>query len=153
MRAIKMHIERFIQTFVCAGCCAFMAAASGCISSPSDDPPPPSGGHQYVFDYDMFATEIDSILTDKGCDTVACHGGGIRGTYELSPNTDKDIDLDFAQSILQADGNDPPQSSLLIKPLAQSAGGAAHAGGESFADTGDPGYAAILAWIEAGESQ
>ena len=127
--------------------------ASGCLTSPSDDPPPPSGGQQFVLDYGVFAAAIDSILTDKGCDNLSCHGGGIRGTFELSPVGNKDIDMDFAQASLQVDGTDHPASRLLQKPLDESAGGVAHAGNAVFTSTSDPGYQAILTWIQAGEYQ
>lgn len=123
---------------------------NGCRTASTTEPDPPGGGQKFVLDYDMFASQIDSTLTANGCDIVACHGGGIRGTFELSPNTNKDIDLDFAQASLQTNGNDPAASALLMKPLAEGYGGSLHAGGSAFADTADPDYQAILAWIEAG---
>lgn len=101
----------------------------------------------------MFAAQIDTILTAKGCDNLNCHGGGIRGTFELSPVTDKNVRLDFDQSSLQVDGTDPAASTLLTKPLDPAAGGTAHGGGSFFASTDDPDYQAILAWIRAGEYQ
>lgn len=136
------------------GALIFAIAVSGCLTRPSDDPPPPSGGQNFVLDYGTFATVVDSILTDEGCDNVACHGGGIRGTFELSPADNKNIDLDFDQACLQVNAADPTASPLLLKPLAESAGGVAHAAQPSaFASTSDPGYQAILAWIQAGEYQ
>lgn len=154
MKAESKIKRRFAAFVLCLGCGALIAAAaSGCVTSPSQDPQPPSGGQNYVLDYGVFAAQIDSILTDHGCDNTACHGGGIRGTYELSPNTAKDIDLDYAQSSLQVNGGDPVVSPLLIKPLTVSAGGLTHAGGDAFTATSDPGYQAILAWIQAGEYQ
>jgi len=128
----------------------FAIAQSGC-SSPTTGPEPPSGGARYVLDYNAFATQIDSILTAKNCDNLACHGGGIRGTFELSPVTAKDIDLDFAQASLQVSPTDPASSPLLVKPLDEAAGGVIHTGGTGFMSTGDPGYQAILAWIESGQ--
>jgi len=127
---------------------------SGCLSSPSDNPPPPAGGQEYVVDYDVFATAIDSILTAKGCDNLACHGGGIRGTFQLSPFDDKDIDMDFAQVRLQVTGSNPAASPLLVKPLDEAAGGVAHTADAQqfgFMSTSDPDYQAILTWIQAGE--
>ena len=52
--------------------------------------------------------------------------------------------------ILQVDGLDPSRSPVLTKPLAVSAGGDPHIY-EAFASTDDPGYLAILAWIQSGE--
>jgi len=124
----------------------------GCDTAPTSGPEPPSGGRQYVLDYGVFAAAIDTILTARGCDDASCHGGGIRGTFQLSPSMDKDVDLDFAQASLQVDPSSPAASPLLRKPLAEAAGGAAHAARpETFSTTDDPDYQAILAWIEAGE--
>jgi hypothetical protein len=132
----------------------FNVFSHGCLSSPSEDPDPPSGGQKYVLDYGVFVSTIDSLLTDHGCDNLACHGGGIRGTFQLSPVDDKDVDLDFAQVILQVNGNDPAASPLLTKPLAEAAGGAVHTDPtDAFASTNDPNYQTILSWIKAGEFQ
>jgi hypothetical protein len=136
------------------GCCGVASAAvlAGC-DAPIE-PKPPTGGQAYVMDYDSFAVRIDPILTAHGCDIVACHGGGIRGTFALSPSTDKDIVLDFNQASLQVNPSNPSASPLLLKPLAEAAGGVAHAAPfDAFASTDDPDYQAILAWIEAGEYQ
>jgi hypothetical protein len=85
------------------------------------------------------------------CDNLTCHGGGIRGTFELSPSGDKDVAFDFAQARLQVNGNDPVSSPLIMKPLAPECGGPGHAGGFVFTELDNPDYLAILAWIEAGE--
>ena len=104
-----------------------------------------------MLDYAVFESQVDPILTAKGCDNLDCHGGGIRGTFELSPFNDKDVNFDFSQACLQVDGNAPGASTLLMKPLAESAGGTAHGGGEFFASIDDPDYQTLRAWIEAGE--
>lgn len=131
---------------------AFVAAvSSGCNRASTTDPNPPSGGQTYVLDYDVFATRIDSLLSAYGCDNLTCHGGGIRGTFELSPSGDKDVAFDFAQARLQVNGNDPVSSPLIMKPLAPECGGPGHAGGFVFTELDNPDYLAILAWIEAGE--
>lgn len=150
MRVAKgMTIPLWI--WVCGGVMS-AGVSGGCDTA--TDPEPPSGGQKYVLDYATFATQIDSILTAHGCDNIACHGGGIRGTFELSPSTNKDIALDFTQASLQVDPADPPASRLLRKPLAEAAGGIAHAApSDAFASTSDPDYQAILAWILAGEYQ
>jgi hypothetical protein len=136
-----------------AAACAAVAllAAAGCQHASTSAPEPPGGGRSFVLDYQVFASQIDTLLTAKGCDNLSCHGGGIRGTFELSPANDKDVALDFSQASLQVNGTDPAASPLLAKPLAPTAGGAEHAGDASFASTDDPGYQAIRAWIEAGE--
>jgi len=127
----------------------------GCdIATPEPPPPPPGGGSTYVLDYDVFVAEVAPILTARGCDDLSCHGGGIRGTFQLSPSDDKDVDMDFAQSRLQVDGDVPATSLLLAKPLSEGAGGLAHAGSvplSTFDSVTDPDYQTILAWIAAGE--
>jgi hypothetical protein len=105
----------------------------------------------YELDAALFATTVAPVLSAKGCDAAGdCHGGGIRGTYQLSPDVNKDLDFDFGQSALQVDGYDPTQSPLLTEPLAPSAGGSTH-GFTAFDSTDDPGYLAILDWILQGE--
>jgi len=132
---------------------ALLAAGCG-VTTPEPDPPPPGGGNTYVLDYDVFVADIDPILTARGCDDLSCHGGGIRGTFQLSPSADNDVDMDFAQSRLQVDGDLPDASLLLMKPLAEGAGGLAHAASaplSTFDSVTDPDYLTILAWIDAGE--
>ena len=128
-----------------------VALASGCESASTTDPDPPTGGQTFVLDYDVFACTVDSLLSAHGCDNATCHGGGIRGTFELSPNGNKNIPFDFEQSRLQVNGVDPVSSPLVMKPLAPECGGPGHAGGYVFTELDDPDYLAILAWIEAGE--
>lgn len=133
-----------------------LAAVAGCRPAAPVAPAPPTGGVEYVYDAARFAADVAPVLGARGCDTVACHGGGIRGTFALSPVGDKDLDFDFAQAVLQVDGDDPAASPLLRKPLAVGAGGVPHAGdadGGLFATTADSGYQAILAWVAAGERQ
>jgi len=132
----------------------YVVVLGGCDIASTDDPEPPTGGREFVLDYDVFVSEIDSILTSRGCDNISCHGGGFRGSFRLSPDMDKDVDLDFFQVGLQVDPTNPAASLLLTKPLAEAAGGLIHtarSGQSSFASTDDPDYQAILAWIEMGE--
>ena len=128
-----------------------VAVASGCDKASPTDPTPPGGGQAYVLDYGVFATSVDSLLSAHGCDNATCHGGGIRGTFELSPNGNKNVQFDFEQARMQVNGHDPVASPLIMKPLAPECGGPGHAGGYTFTELDDPDYLAILAWIEAGE--
>ncbi len=128
-----------------------VAVASGCEKASTTDPNPPSGGQTFVLDYDVFATSINPMLSSHGCDNETCHGGGIRGTFELSPNGAKNVAFDFEQARMQVDGRDPVSSPLAMKPLAPECGGPGHAGGYVFTELDDPDYLAILAWVEAGE--
>jgi len=150
----RARLRHLPVTVVVAALASLAMSASGCDTASTTDPQPPSGGQAYVLDYNAFVTAIDPILTARGCDNASCHGGGIRGTFELSPAGDKNVDLDFEQACLQVNGTDPAASALLMKPLDPNAGGAAHAADPQqygFTSTNDPDYQSILAWIEAGE--
>ena len=46
------------------------------------------------------------------------------------------------------DLDDPAASLLLLKPLAESAGGVVHGGHDKFVDALDPAYVDFLSWIE-----
>lgn len=90
------------------------------------------------------------ILTSHGCDAGGdCHGGGIRGSLQLSPQDAKDAQFDFDQVVLQVSIPAHEQSPILTEPLAEAAGGTAH-GVEPFATTAHPDYQMILQWIESG---
>ena len=141
----KMHSGIFGLIFLLS------TVVSGCEMASIEDPDPPTGGREYILDYDVFAAEIDAILTAHGCDNLSCHGGGIRGTFELSPAGDKDVAMDFVQVGYQVDADDPAASRLLMKPLDEAGGGSAHtAQSGGWPSTSDPDYRSILAWIETG---
>jgi hypothetical protein len=127
-----------------------VAACCGC-ASPAVPPDPPSGGNQYVLDYEQFVASVSPVLDARGCSASGdCHGGGIRGTYELTPLEAKDLAFDFEQTRLQVAPYDLLASPILMKPLADSSGGVPHSF-KTFADTSDAGYRTIREWIEAGE--
>jgi hypothetical protein len=145
--------EAAASTLVAGACAAVLAVAGACEKASPNDPNPPSGGNKYVLDYGVFAAQIDPIMTTLGCDDVNCHGGGIRGTFALSPDNDKDVAFDFAQASMQVYPQNPPASALVLKPLDEACGGVGHGGGSFFHSLDDPDYLAMLAWIEAGEYQ
>lgn len=110
----------------------------------------PSGGTTLVLDYDEFALSVEPVLAQQGCDAGGdCHGGGIRGTFELSPVGAKNVRFDFDQAVLQVLPTVRDSSRLLTKPLALAAGGVPHAV-KVFASVDDPGYQAIHSWIQHG---
>lgn len=124
-------------------------ALLGC-ASPVAPPAPPGGGTALHLDYAAFAAEIEPILVAKGCDALGdCHGGGIRGTLQLSPPGAKDTRYDFDQVALQVMASDPDRSPILTEPLALAAGGTAHSA-KPFADTTDADYQVMRAWVRAG---
>lgn len=124
-------------------------ALLGC-ASPVAPPAPPGGGTALQLDYAAFAAAIEPILVTRGCDAEGdCHGGGIRGTLQLSPPSAKDTRYDFDQVALQVSASDPDHSLILTEPLALAAGGTAHSV-KPFADTTDTEYRTIRAWVRAG---
>jgi hypothetical protein len=129
------------------------ALLCGCASDSPNAPDVPGGGEDYVLDEALFASAVAPILSAKGCDAGGdCHGGGIRGTYELSPQTAKDTEFDFRQSSQQVNGYDPLASPFLTEALADAAGGTAHAF-KAFASTDDADWQALRDWVLAGELQ
>jgi hypothetical protein len=119
----------------------------GC-SSPTEPPPPAGGGQQLDLSFEQFEQSVDSILIRHGCDATGdCHGGGIRGSFELSPPGAKDVRFDFDQASLQVLASDREMSPILTEPLAIAAGGTPHAGAKPFASTGDPDYQVLRQWI------
>ena len=118
----------------------------GC-SAPTAPPTPPGGGQPVTLSFPEFQTNVEPILTRQGCDAGGdCHGGGIRGTLQLSPVGAKDAQFDFDQVVLQVSMTSPDASPILTKPLALTAGGTPHSY-KPFASTEDPDYEAIRLWI------
>jgi hypothetical protein len=134
-------------------CAALGIILAGCNHASTTAPEPPSGGQEYVLSYDKFAASVEPVLDSLGCDNTNCHGGGIRGTFQLSPPGDKDTHYDFNQACMQVSPWNPKESPLVMKPLAEACGGATHAGGAFFFSLDDPNYLAMLQWVESGVRQ
>jgi hypothetical protein len=132
---------------------ALWGGAHGCASPPTRPPSPPSGGHVLVLSFADFQSSVSPVLERQGCDAGGdCHGGGIRGTFQLSPSTAKDLQFDFDQVVMQAYPTVRDSSPILTRPLAIAAGGTAHPF-KPFATTSDPDYVSIRTWIMAGVLQ
>jgi hypothetical protein len=128
---------------------ALPGALLGC-ASPVAPPVPPGGGPSLQLDYATFASAVEPILVARGCDAGGdCHGGGIRGTLQLSPAAAKDTRFDFDQVSLQVTPSDPDGSPILTEPLAVTHGGTPHSV-KVFADTSDADYRTLRAWVRAG---
>jgi len=128
---------------------ALPASLLGCVS-PTRPPGAPSGGSTLVLSYDGFVAGVEPVLVRHGCDATGdCHGGGIRGTFELSPPGAKDARFDFDQAVLQVSVANRDSSALLLEPLALASGGTPHPF-KPFASTADSDYVAIRTWILAG---
>ena len=149
-RRDRAHRARSIALLV-ASLAALPALAHGC-ATPSEPLPPPGGGSVPELDFARFESDVEPVLVRQGCDATGdCHGGGIRGSLELSPPGAKDAQFDFHQIALQVSATEAAQSPVLTEPLALAAGGTPH-GYKPFATTADSDYQAILGWIEAGET-
>jgi hypothetical protein len=108
---------------------------------------PPGGGTEARLSFEQFEQAVSPVLVRHGCDAVGdCHGGGIRGSLQLSPPGAKDARFDFDQVVLQVSASAPDSSLILTEPLALEAGGTPH-GVKPFASTSDADYQAIRAWI------
>ena len=124
---------------------------TGCGNELATSPEPRSPALTYVLSYDEFVASVAPVLSKNGCDSASCHGGSTTLAFRLSPRDQKDLHVDFQQACRQVAPWDPAQSPLVMKPLAEECGGDTHGGGAYFFSFDDPGYVAILTWIENGE--
>jgi hypothetical protein len=146
---MKKKLHRHVTAYAAATLA--LAGLASCERASPNDPAPPSGGQNYVLSFDEFSTTVNPALSRLGCDNLTCHGGGIRGTFALTPPEAKSDTADFEQARLQVYPSVPAQSPLLAKTVAAEFGGVPHAGGTFFSSPDDPDYVAILTWIENGE--
>jgi hypothetical protein len=103
-----------------------------------------------VLDLAEFQQTVEPVLVRQGCDATGdCHGGGIRGTFQLSPPGAKDVQFDFDQASLQVTISPRASSPILTMPLALAAGGGPHPF-KPFPTTSDPDYQAMLKWVDDG---
>jgi predicted CxxxxCH...CXXCH cytochrome family protein len=110
-----------------------------------------------TLDCPMFQATVSSILDQdiggRTCSAAGCHligqsaGGAFKIYANAQPNT-AEMDYNYRAAKGFANLTDPPQSKLLLEPLAgaQSIVGS-HAGGDIFVSTSDPNYQTILTWI------
>ncbi len=128
---------------------ALPGIVDGC-SHPTQPVPPPGGGATLALSFEQFESLVEPVLVRHGCDATGdCHGGGIRGSLELSPPGAKNARFDFDQIALQTSATNRDASPVLTEPLALAAGGTPHAV-KPFASISDSGYVAIHGWILAG---
>lgn len=95
--------------------------------------------------YDEFVEEVAPILS--GCASPNCHGAPQADFYVTCGDTDEQKAFNFAQA--WAFVNAPVDNSQLLQvPLAPSAGGLGHTGGEHFASRSDGDYVLVKTWAE-----
>ena len=125
---------------------ALSGTAHGC-QSPTAPAPPPGGGQTPALSFTVYEQTVAPVIERQGCDAGGdCHGGGIRGALQLSPQGAKDVRYDFDQVCLEVSASIPDSSLILTKPLALAAGGTPHSF-KPFVTTGNADYQAIRAWI------
>lgn len=134
-----------------------VSLATGCGSV---DPGVEGSGE--TLDYNAFKATIQPILDGRGCSNSGCHyrdkndpnNGGPGGSLRLfnctaDPCTEDEYLSNFDSASGMSNIPNPSDSKLLLKPLAVSAGGIQHLGGDIFLSTGDPDYFTILSWIQS----
>ncbi len=104
--------------------------------------------------FDTFKNTVQPVLTRHGCIAGACHGAPQSDFFLTCGETDDQIAFNFSQakSFVHDTGMvGAPQvldSQILRVPLAVSAGGRGHTGGDQFASTDDPDFLQIRGWAE-----
>jgi hypothetical protein len=112
--------------------------------------------------YDSFKTTIQPILDQQGCSNTGCHyrdknnpsNGGPGGSLRIfncvtDPCSEDQFQANYDSASGMSDLANPANSKLLLKPLAVSAGGIQHLGGDIFSTASDTDYLAILSWIQS----
>jgi len=98
--------------------------------------------------FDAFKQTVHPILVEHGCNAANCHGAPQSDFYITCGENDNELAFNFSQawSFVNAPVDD---SQLLRVPLAVSAGGRGHTGGDQFASTSDTDYAQLHTWAAA----
>jgi len=107
---------------------------------PSGFDPAPYRGHA---EFGRFRDQVQPVL--EACNSGNCHGAPQADFYITCGDDDDQLAFNFAQAWSFVD--DPVgQSQLLQVPLAVSAGGLPHTGGDQLSSRTDPDYQAIADW-------
>ncbi len=105
-----------------------------------------------------FARDVQAYV-GVGCGSLDCHGDGSRALRLYAKFGLRYIDelrtLEVADEETRANvrafaaltGPTGREHLAVLKALAESAGGMAHVGGDIWADTSDPGYLCVLAFV------
>ena len=92
-----------------------------------------------------FSAKVMPVL--ETCNSGSCHGAPQSDFYIACGTNDTQRAFNFSQAWSFVD-EPAAQSQLLEVPLAITAGGLPHTGGDQFASAEAPGYVAIAAWAE-----
>jgi hypothetical protein len=126
-------------------------ALAGCQGGP---------GEQTLIELDSagYINEVHGYVS-VGCATLDCHGNPGRplrlySEIGLRESTVRDLPVSASEieantlSFAAVDSAPPLQHLAILKPLAESAGGLDHVGGDVWSDVNDPGYICVLACLE-----
>jgi hypothetical protein len=98
--------------------------------------------------FQKFKDDIQPVLKDHGCTSSNCHGAPQSDFYITCGDTDDQVAFNFSQAWSFV--NNPVDDSQLLRvPLAVSAGGRGHTGGDQFSSTGDGDYSKLHDWAMA----
>ncbi|HET8938442.1 MAG TPA: hypothetical protein VFN67_33590 [Polyangiales bacterium] len=93
-----------------------------------------------------FAESVAPVMRER-CAGSSCHGSSHADLYLTCGSSEAEVRWNFELSLRYLD-EVAASSELLRRPLADSAGGVFHEGGDVFPDVNDPGYKALLAWAQ-----
>ena len=98
--------------------------------------------------YAQFKSTVQPVLTAHNCSAGSCHGAPESDFYITCGTSEDEIAFNFSQAWSFV-ANPVADSQILRVPLAVSAGGRGHTGGDQFSSTTDPDYVSFLNWATA----
>ena len=103
---------------------------------------------KYGAGLDSFKSNVMPILKAHGCTSSNCHGAPQSDFYITCGDTDEELAFNFTQAWSFV--NNPVDDSQILRvPLAVSAGGRGHTGGDQFAGTDDSDFNKIRDWASS----
>jgi len=97
--------------------------------------------------FGSFMSNVQPILTKHGCVSSNCHGAPQSDFYITCGNSMTELAFNFSQAWSFVD-TPVDDSQILRIPLAVSAGGRGHTGGDQFPSTSDGDYTTIRTWAQ-----
>ncbi len=95
-----------------------------------------------------FKSSAQPVLASNGCGAGNCHGAPQSDFYITCGDDDDQLAFNFSEA-WSFIGSPVDDSQLLRIPLAVSAGGRGHTGGDRFSSTSDADYTALKTWATA----
>ena len=111
------------------------------------DPTPVTAAPGFAANFATFKSTVQPVLSAHGCNEANCHGAPQSDFYITCGSDDAQLTFNYSQA--HAFVNNPVDDSQLLRvPLAASAGGRGHTGGDQFASVQDSEFVAIRTWAE-----